>query len=155
MKTIIEGFPDRPLTQEEVNQIEEQKAIKHLEGVLGVRVLDLGDRYHIEAGFNPEPGWHFDFYLDLIIETESSVGIAAYPKDEYPPYGEGMEKSLLDVISVPEGNWSWVSKGQKPDYRIETGLEKLVEYRDFTTEQRRAFEALIESDGIQILEQDQ
>jgi hypothetical protein len=151
MEEIVDSLPDRPVTHKEVEEIRGHDRVIGVETVFGVVVTDEGDGYSIDAFLDPLNQTDFDYHMDLIIETEPSIGVAAYPKEKFPPPEEIGDTPIIEIISTPGGEWTWISKGQKPGYDIADGLWQLEEYRDLGSDGREAFETMIELPTLKVL----
>lgn len=140
----VNAFPDRPLTQDEVKDIVQGDNIERVGAVLGVLVSPEKGGNHIEIGFDTEGELDaFEYVLDLIIETPSTIGIAAYPKADLPPPEEvPLDTPILALISVEGGEWEWVYKGKKSETTLDEALTHLNNYRNFSFEEQFWFEFL-------------
>lgn len=124
-------FPDRPLTQDEVANIAQKETIERVRPILGVSVSPARDGNRIVIGFEKDDRSDVTYALDLIIETESKLGVVAYPKVDLPPSVKiSVDTQTIDVITEEGGKWEWIYIGEKNGDALDEALAQLRKYRN-------------------------
>jgi hypothetical protein len=126
-------FPDRPLTRDEVANIAQKETIERVRPILGVSVSPTSDSNRIVIGVEKADRSNVTYALDLIIETESKLGVVAYPKVDLPPSIEiPVNTQIIELITKDGGKWEWVYIGENREDVLDEALAQLWKYRDFS-----------------------
>lgn len=75
----ITSFPEHPLSTDDVTVLAQQAGIEQVAGLLVGDVAEEEYGFDMNIGLNVDGGLDHDFYFDLIIATDETIAVAAYP----------------------------------------------------------------------------
>lgn len=142
----VEGFPDHPLAGDDVKAIERQDGVKHVYGMLIGVVTAEEYGFDVNIGLNAGGSLDHDFYFDLVIDTGTTIAVAAYPRPDLPAADElGPVDDPLVPVTQEEHEWEWIYREPKSATAIGDVAAAFGEYRDFSPEEQGWVDAIAQT----------
>lgn len=148
----IESFPDHPLSGDDVKAIGQQDGVEQVYGMLIGDVTTEEYGFDVNIGLNVGDSLDHDFFFDLVIDTGSTIAVAAYPRPDLPAAEElGPVDDPRVPVTQEGGEWAWIYRDPKPETAIADVVAALKGYRDFSSDEQLWVDSLGQSGIIDFI----
>lgn len=148
----IESFPDHPLSGDDVKTIARQDGVEHVYGMLIGNVSHEQYGFDMNVGLNAGASLNHDYYFDLVIDTGTTVAVAAYPRPDLPAAEDiGPVDDPLDPLTQEKHEWEWIYRCPKANTSIEEVVTALKGYRDFPPKEQVWVDSIAQSGPLDFL----